>query len=58
MLAAAVSEHPGIVRLMAVWTCRACGVEYPESEHPPAACPICEDERQYVPPAGQAWVTP
>ena len=24
---------------------------------PPAACPICEDERQYVGPGGQRWTT-
>src|SRR6202171_4488714 len=27
------------------------------SEGPPAACAICDDERQYVPPAGQLWTT-
>jgi glyoxylase-like metal-dependent hydrolase (beta-lactamase superfamily II) len=25
---------------------------------PPRHCRICEDERQYVPPSGQAWTTP
>ncbi len=39
------------------WICRACAVEYPESASPPLTCPICEDERQYVPPAGQAWLS-
>jgi glyoxylase-like metal-dependent hydrolase (beta-lactamase superfamily II) len=37
------------------WSCRACGVEYPETTEPPAACPICLDERQYIPRSGQAW---
>ncbi len=37
--------------------CVTCGVQYPESETPPAYCPICEDERQYVNPAGQQWTT-
>ena len=23
----------------------------------PVACPICEDERQYIPPGGQRWTT-
>jgi glyoxylase-like metal-dependent hydrolase (beta-lactamase superfamily II) len=37
--------------------CTACGVQYPESEKPPAQCVICEEERQYVPPRGQTWTT-
>lgn len=32
-------------------------MEQPEGEAPPASCPICEDERQYVPPGGQRWTT-
>ena len=35
--------------------CTTCGTQFPESAMPPAACPICNDERQYVPPAGQGW---
>jgi hypothetical protein len=35
-----------------------CGTEYPPSSEPPAACPICLDERQYVGPGGQRWTTP
>lgn len=43
---------------MPVWICAACAVEHPESEHPPAVCRICSDERQYVPLAtGQQWTT-
>jgi glyoxylase-like metal-dependent hydrolase (beta-lactamase superfamily II) len=42
---------------MADWLCTACAVEYPAGEHPPASCPICEDERQYVPPEGQRWTS-
>jgi hypothetical protein len=38
--------------------CRACGTQYPPSEEPPAACPICEDPRQYIPHReGQQWLT-
>lgn len=37
--------------------CRACGTQYPESETPPAHCPICEDERQFVNWEGQSWTT-
>lgn len=42
---------------MPVFVCTACGTSYPESAQPPAACAICEDERQYVPPQGQGWTT-
>lgn len=43
---------------MAIWVCCACGTSYPNSVPPPQRCTICEDERQFVPPTGQAWVTP
>ena len=36
--------------------CRACGVQY-EQDHDLGHCPICEDERQYIPPDGQRWTT-
>ncbi len=42
---------------MPAFICTACGMQYAPSAAPPAACPICEDERQYVPPGGQEWVT-
>jgi glyoxylase-like metal-dependent hydrolase (beta-lactamase superfamily II) len=37
--------------------CQTCGTQYPPSEHPPAECPICSDDRQYIPPQGQQWTT-
>src|SRR5262245_44289307 len=37
--------------------CAACGLQHAPSEGPPTACAICLDDRQYVPPAGQAWTT-
>ena len=37
--------------------CRTCGVQY-EADHDLAHCPICDDDRQYVPAAGQQWTTP
>jgi glyoxylase-like metal-dependent hydrolase (beta-lactamase superfamily II) len=40
---------------MRTWLCTACGTQYPPAESPPERCPICEDPRQYVPQAGQAW---
>ncbi len=32
--------------------CKTCGTAY---DARPDRCPICEDERQYVPATGQAW---
>jgi glyoxylase-like metal-dependent hydrolase (beta-lactamase superfamily II) len=40
------------------YICVTCGVQYPPSAAPPAHCLICEDERQYINPNGQAWTTP
>ncbi len=42
---------------MTVWICRTCAVEQSPAEDPPPRCPICADERQYVPPGGQRWTT-
>ena len=42
---------------MPAFICTTCGTQYAPSEKPPAACPICDDERQYVPPSGQNWTT-
>lgn len=43
---------------MAAPICVTCGTQFPPATHPPDRCPICEDDRQYVPASGQAWVTP
>jgi hypothetical protein len=37
--------------------CTACGTQYAENDLPPAACAICQDERQYVKITGQHWTT-
>lgn len=38
-----------------MWTiCRTCAVEHAEAVD---VCGICADERQYLPPGGQQWVT-
>ena len=42
---------------MSVTVCGTCAVEQPEDATPPAICPICGDERQYVRPSGQRWLT-
>lgn len=39
------------------YICLTCGNQYSASEEAPDHCPICEDERQYVNPKGQAWTT-
>jgi len=43
---------------MPIQICSTCGTSYPDAPHPRSDCPICEDERQYVPPGGQLWTTP
>jgi glyoxylase-like metal-dependent hydrolase (beta-lactamase superfamily II) len=43
---------------MAIHICCACGTSYSNTPGPPKRCTICEDERQFVPRAGQAWTTP
>ena len=37
--------------------CATCGTQYPASEQPPAECPICLDEREYIGWKGQQWTT-
>lgn len=39
------------------YICQTCGTQYTATPQPPAQCPICEDERQYVPETGQSWTT-
>jgi len=36
--------------------CTACGTHYPAT-NTPEACPICLDDRQYIPTAGQTWIS-
>src|SRR3954447_5108245 len=43
---------------MTTYVCATCGTQFPPSDAPPPSCPICEDERQYVPESGQRWTTP
>jgi hypothetical protein len=42
---------------MPSFLCKTCGTQFPAAAEPPAECPICGDERQYVPEVGQQWVT-
>jgi len=40
---------------MTCFICTACGTQFSERFEPPQACPICEDDRQFVPQSGQEW---
>lgn len=42
---------------MAYYLCATCGCQYSRSDQPPALCKICTDERQYIGPNGQQWLT-
>ena len=39
------------------YICVACGVQFANSPAPPDACPICQDEREYIPARPQQWTT-
>ncbi|KAA2214319.1 MBL fold metallo-hydrolase [Teichococcus oryzae] len=39
-----------------IFLCTACGTSYADAASPPAACAVCEDERQYIPASGQSWI--
>jgi len=42
---------------MPLWTCFQCGAQFPDTPAPPAACKICDDERQFVNWKGQSFVS-
>jgi hypothetical protein len=42
---------------MPAFICNTCGSQFTPTDQPPAECPICLDERQFVLPSGQAWTT-
>lgn len=37
--------------------CTTCGTQYAAQFDTANGCPICSDDRQYIPEAGQAWTT-
>ena len=37
--------------------CVACSTQFPPEMGVPESCPICTDDRQYIPDAGQRWTT-
>jgi hypothetical protein len=42
---------------MIKYICTTCGTQFAATDAPPAHCPICEDERQYIGWKGQQWTT-
>ncbi len=42
---------------MPAFICVTCGTQFAASEKQPERCPICDEERQFVPPSGQSWTT-
>jgi hypothetical protein len=42
---------------MPAFICTTCGSQFAPTERAPARCPICDEDRQYVPPSGQSWTT-
>src|SRR5580693_5021292 len=42
---------------MPAFICNTCGTQFAPSEREPLRCPICDEERQFVPPSGQVWTT-
>jgi len=40
---------------MTHYVCVTCGTQFAESAAEPESCPICLDQRQYVPEGGQRW---
>jgi hypothetical protein len=39
------------------YVCVTCGIQFAATAKEPEACPICQDERQYVAHDGQKWTT-
>ena len=42
---------------MSAFICTTCGTQFAPAAAPPPSCPVCEDERQFVPAGGQRWTT-
>ena len=42
---------------MPAFICNTCGTQFTPSDKEPARCPICDEERQFVPTSGQSWTT-
>jgi hypothetical protein len=42
---------------MPCFICQTCGTQFADSPEPPASCPVCVDDRQYVGWGGQEWTS-
>ena len=42
---------------MPAFICNTCGTQFAASDKEPLRCPICDEERQFVPTSGQVWTT-
>jgi glyoxylase-like metal-dependent hydrolase (beta-lactamase superfamily II) len=42
---------------MTPFICVTCGAHFPAGDEPPARCPNCDEERQYIGHRGQQWTT-
>ncbi|APO72139.1 metallo-beta-lactamase family hydrolase protein (plasmid) [Rhizobium gallicum] len=40
---------------MTCFICAACGTQFNDGAKPSRTCPVCEDDRQFVPQSGQEW---
>ncbi len=49
--------HTDKLETVSFYVCITCGTQFSPSVEPPAACPICNDDRQYVGLDGQKWTT-
>jgi hypothetical protein len=54
---AACPALPGGAMANQYYLCVTCGTQFDQTSRPPAHCPICEDERQYIGWDGQRWTT-
>ncbi|MFD6949999.1 hypothetical protein A6A08_08455 [Nocardiopsis sp. TSRI0078] len=51
------ARSPASVEISDYWICRTCGANREPSGTAPADCPVCEDDRQWVPRDGHHWAT-
>ncbi len=51
------SPHSSDASGPTAYLCAACGTQFPSATAVPRHCPICEDDRQYIPASGQQWTT-
>src|SRR4029077_11960056 len=47
----------GKERKLMTQICVTCGTQFPPSSETLRGCPICQDERQFIGPHGQEWIS-